>query len=179
MRLGMVDEMAGLEIETPRVRDDGLQLEEDRAFQERFWCGERLALGGFALIILLALLGFAGSGGPLALRTVATSAGSVEHPRVLRWETADRLHIVMTLDQPRHQVVLADPFSAWFDIEGVQPEPESAFIGSEGLVLQFAADGVPRPEVVVRMRPNAPGLARYRIVLDGTEPMTLTQLILP
>lgn len=179
MRFGVVDDMADLEIEAPRIRDDGLQLEEDRAFQERFWWGERIALGVFALIILLALLGFAGSGGPLAFRTVVSSAGNVEHARVVRWETAERLRVALNLDRPEHELVLADRFSAWFDIESIQPEPERSFVGPDGLVLQFAAGPVPTSEVVLSLRPDVPGLARYRIVLDGAEPMTVTQLVLP
>ncbi|MCB1992448.1 MAG: hypothetical protein KDG49_13410 [Geminicoccaceae bacterium] len=179
MQFGVVHEMADLVIEAPRIRDDGLQLEEDRAFQERFWRGERIALGVFAIIILLALLGFAGSGGLLGLGAVASSAGSVEHARVVRWQTPDRLRVVLTLDQAVHEVVLADPFSAWFDIETIQPEPERSFIGPHGLVLQFNTDGVPSSAVLLSVRPDAPGLARYRVVLDGAEPMTVTQLVLP
>ncbi len=171
--------MAETEMGSPRIRDDGLQLEEDRAFQERFWWGERMALGVFAIIILLALLGFAGSGGPLATGAVSSSAGSVEHARVVRWQTPDRLRVLLTLDQPLHEVVLADPFSAWFDTESIQPEPERSFIGPDGLVLQFNTDGGPSSAVLLSVRPDAPGLARYRVVLDGAEPMTVTQLVLP
>ena len=48
--------------ERPNVRSDGLQLDEHRRFQERFWSIERLAWCAFALIVIIALLGGFGSG---------------------------------------------------------------------------------------------------------------------
>ena len=47
------------------VRPDGLQLDEDRGFQRRFWRAERIAWGTFAAIMLAALSGLFGGSGPL------------------------------------------------------------------------------------------------------------------
>ncbi len=171
--------MADAEIAAPPIRGDGLQLEEDRASQERLWTVERMALLVFAITVVVALLGFAGSGGPLADVTVEAGSGRIVHPRVLRWQTADRLEIVLTADRPRHEVVLAAPFSTWFSIETIQPRPEAALLVPRGLVLTFAADGAPRSKVVLEVRPDRPGLARYHIGIDGAEPTLLTQLVLP
>jgi hypothetical protein len=77
----------------PRLRPDGLQLDEHRRFQERFWKLERVAWIVFAIVTLSALLSLTGAGGPLA--TVWSESGNavISYPRVARWETADESQI--------------------------------------------------------------------------------------
>ena len=171
--------MEDTEIERPPIRADGLQIEEDRTFQERVWSSERAALGAFAVIVLAALSGLAGSGGPLAERRLATEAGTIEYPRVMRWETADRVVLRLAATRPTHEVVLFAPFADRFEIDAVQPVPLTARAGQERLSLDFASDGAAGTEVVLSIRPSAPGLVRYRIGLDGAAPVTLRHLVLP
>ncbi len=49
-------------------REEQLELDEDRNFQERWWTAERIAWIGFALVIVVALAGLTGLGGPVRQR---------------------------------------------------------------------------------------------------------------
>lgn len=51
--------------EVPPIRPDGLQLDEHRQFQERFWTIERAAWIVFGMIVIAALAGAFGAGGRL------------------------------------------------------------------------------------------------------------------
>jgi len=51
--------MDGVEIrnlDQPAIREDGLQLEENRSLQRRFWQMQRIAWLGFGIVVLVALL---------------------------------------------------------------------------------------------------------------------------
>lgn len=166
-------------IEAPPVREDGLQLGEDRVLQERFWTGQRVAWGAFALIGLLALSGLSGAGGPLATATRVTPEGELRHPRVARWTRSDEIAVRFAGAADRHRLALSDAFLERFAIEGVQPQPERALAGPEGIVLEFAATGGAGARVALRVRPERPGFARYAVALDGRAPVEVATVILP
>lgn len=63
-----------------------LDVDDDRAFQEKFWTFQRVAWALMALILLAALAGTTGSGGPLAHAEASGPGGSIEYPRIARWQ---------------------------------------------------------------------------------------------
>jgi hypothetical protein len=168
-----------VEIAQPPVRDDGLQIEEDRGFQERFWTIERWAWAVFGLIILLALAGLAGGGGFLAHTTVHLEAGRIEYPRVSRWEAADEITAFFASDSPEHRLTISPQFSKYFQIEDIQPLPDSTLVSPAGEVMVFRAEGGPPNQVVLHLRAQRPGLARYDLSLDGGAPAAATTVVLP
>lgn len=165
--------------EPPPLRDDGLQLNDDRRFQERFWSFERGAWAAYALLVLLALSGLTGAGGPLAQATTASAAGEVEHPRVTRAGRADHLTVRFSGAGSVRRLALSEPFSELFDVETIRPEPARSRMGAEGLVYEFDADDDPVAPVRLTLRAEGPGVARFRIVVDDAEPLDVTTLILP
>jgi hypothetical protein len=167
-----------VEIAQPPVRDDGLQIEEDRGFQERFWTIERWAWAVFGLIILLALTGLAGGGGFLAHSTMQMEAGQVDYPRVARWEAADEITVVFASDNPEHRLTISPQFSKYFQIEDIQPLPDSTLISPAGETMMFKAEGGPT-QVVLHLRAQRPGLASYDLSLDGGSPVGATTVVLP
>ncbi len=70
-----------------------LQVADDPSFQAAMWRVQRVAWLLFAAILVAAALGFTGAGGPFARDRLATAHGVIDHPRVLRWNTADRIEI--------------------------------------------------------------------------------------
>jgi hypothetical protein len=120
--------MTKSEPQTPRVRPDGLQIEEKRGFQERFWIVERGAWIVFALIILLALLGFSGGGGYFSRGVVAAGEAEIDHPRISRWEASDEFRVTLREERERHRIEIQRPFSGYFQIEDIQPQPERAVL---------------------------------------------------
>jgi hypothetical protein len=161
------------------IRDDGLQLEEHRGFQERFWTVERWAWLFFGLILLAALAGLAGGGGFLSHSTIVTDAGEVDYPRVSRWESADEVTVTFGLPAGEHRLTLSPQFSQFFQIEDIQPMPDQSLTSPTGEVMVFRSENGPPSKVVLHLRAQRPGLARYDISLNGGDPVGVTTLVLP
>src|SRR5690606_3398725 len=124
-------------VKAPPIRQDGLQLEEHRAFQERYWTLERIAWLRFALLLLAALLGLACAGGPLSRTTTALAGGSVEHPRVLRLEAADEIVVRFAPGGTEQVLTLPTAFARALQIEQIHPEPERALLVPGGVAMIF------------------------------------------
>jgi hypothetical protein len=163
----------------PEIRDDGLQLDEDRQLQERIWTAERVAHVVFGLIVLAGLLGLAGSGGPLARATQAGEAGSVEYLRIARFDTAANVTIRFAAPRADHRVRIAGPFPDRAEIESVQPQPVREVAGPDGITFEFAAEAGEPASVTLRLRPTTPGVARLTIAIDDAAPFAGTMVVLP
>lgn len=151
----------------PPLREDGLQLKENRAFQERFWRLQRLGWAGFALLIALAVLGLTGSGGPFHRQEIALGPAMAEVPRVARWAAADEIVLRFApAGAGARQVALGGGFLDGFALERVEPTPETARLVPGGQVLTFASDGGPN-EVRLRLRPLGPGPAGFTLGAGG------------
>jgi hypothetical protein len=168
-------EAAGPEV--PPIRPDGLQMDEDRRFQERWWTGERVAQSLFWLVIAAALAGLTGRGGPFATATVATAAGELDAPRVARWQGSATLVARFHADRDRHRLELGGAFAS-FAVESVTPQPLLAF--ADGRRLTFEFDGSGEGAVAtLRLRPEAPGIVRWSAALDGAPSAPLVTVVLP
>jgi hypothetical protein len=162
----------------PPVRDDGLQLEEHRTFQKRFWIAERCAWALFVSVLVLAVLGLTGSGGPFATRAASLATGHVRHPAVARWTATDEMTVTFAESAARHRLSLQGAFFDYFQIERVQPEPRAATAVEGGTVMEFASDRSQQAMVTLHLRVLRPGLARYSVGLDGTA-IDVSTVILP
>lgn len=165
--------------EGPPIRSDGLQLDEDRALQERLWTLERVVHGLLWLIVLLGLAGLAGAGGPLSRATAAGEAGTVDYPRILRWRTTDEIELRFADGARTHRLALAGGDLQRITVEGVQPEPSRTLAGNDMLVFDLETDGRPGATAALRLRPDQPGLIRLAIRLDDGAPAAVTMLVLP
>lgn len=162
---------------TPRE----LQIHEDRVFQERMWTAERVAWIGFASVLLIALLGLTGQGGPLQRATASSGAGQIDYPRVTRWATSDE--IVLTLPAApgadRAVVETDDHFARIFRIEDIQPAPAESLALPDGQRLVFALGEGGWGQVSLHVRAMKPSLGvPVGVRIDG-EPMTITPVVLP
>lgn len=171
--------MSGSQVKAPAIRDDGLQLEEHRAFQERFWSLQRVAWVLFGLLLLAALLGLTGSGGPLSRAQVALEGGTIDYPRIARWEAADEVIVRFAPGAEQHRLTLSSGFADALQIEGIQPEPESSAAGADGAVLTFATAAGEAAEVTIHVTPLQPGYSTFAVQIDDGAPETLGVLALP
>lgn len=165
-------------LDEPGVRPDGLQLDENRAFQEKHWTVERWAWGAFIALTLAAALGATGSGGVFSHRLAELEGGTIDHPRITRWAASDEMIVRFAGGSGEPSLALSPAFAQSFQVESVQPRPQRAEGTPEGQRLVFAAADGPF-EVVVHLRAQYPGLARYRVRIDGGTPEEITTLILP
>lgn len=168
-------------LDRPKVRDDGLQLDEHRSFQERFWRSERIAWIFFVVIVGVALLGGFGSGGPLAMDTTDAAAAIIEHPRIGRWEGTDEMTITFKPDptRPEQSLHLSNSFAETFQVEDIQPLPLRTLIADGGQTLYFANPDRTSGTVTLHLRAQSAGFASFDIAINEGEPQSLTSFIFP
>jgi len=155
-------------MQAPPIRKDGLQLDEKRKLHRAFWAVERVAWVTFALVLVLALAGLTGSGGPLSKVTVGFPAGEAEYPRVARWEASDELLVRFNSGAETRRLALDHSFFEYFEVEGVQPEPERTLTSHDGVVMEFSAQQSAPVKVIIYLRALHAGLVNYRIGLDDS-----------
>ncbi|MDH2327212.1 hypothetical protein QCN27_10055 [Cereibacter sp. SYSU M97828] len=165
-------------IDIPPIRDDGLQLREDRAAQNRMWALQRAAWALFLLICLAALCGATGSGGWLHKREASFVSGAAEMPRISRWEGSDDMSITLTKNEPTHEITIGQPFFDKFAIERIQPEPAETSLSRLGQSFRFPTSGQPPHKITIDFRPIHFGLASFDLTIGG-QTQNLSTLILP
>lgn len=152
-------------VETVPHRHDGLQIDEHKTFARRHWTIERFAWAGFVLFVVAAAAGLTGGGGSQSRQVAVTGAARLDLPAVSRWQAADSLTVDFDATQPSHAVLLGPELLDLFAIEAILPEPARHSFGAEGLALEVAA---PEGRLVLSLRARRPGMARYRVTVDGT-----------
>lgn len=160
------------------LRKDGLQIDEDRSFQERFWSTERLAWVIFVLIVAAALTGATGGGGPLANGKRQIGAARIDYPVIARWTTPDTLSIQFA-EAGTAVVLLGPAFLKAFEIESIQPEPTMSTTTPEGLRLEFNVIGEGAAPIFLGIKALVAGSVRYEIGTGGTSPVTFRTFIMP
>ena len=160
--------MAG-DLEAPPVRPDGLQLDEKRSFQRKFWRVERLGWLLFAGLVLCALTGLAGGGGHFSRQSVAAGDALLDLPRIAHAQGDDRISILAGAGGAPLSIVLDDAFSRYFLIEGMQPEPERSGMVPSGFELVFSRSGDGPSRILIDIRPLRPGWTSVAISVDGEQ----------
>lgn len=162
----------------PPVRSDGLQLDEQRRRQERYWCIQRLAWWTFGAIVLLAALGLTGSGGVFHTQRIGFETATVELPRVTRWEGSDELAITFHDPAALHQIRITQPFFDRFSIERIQPEPLETVLlpGAQSMVFPSAGD--PPHHVGIDLRAGHFGWTAFDITI-GEQTRRVSLIVLP
>jgi hypothetical protein len=163
----------------PEIREDGLQLDEDRRLQEHIWTIERVAHAALFVFVLIALAGLTGNGGPLAETSTAGGGGRVDYPRITRVDAPATFTFSFAEARAKHRVRIDGGFPERFRVEEVSPEPLRQSAGRDGLAFELAATGAEPARAVVRLRGLRPGLSRLEIAIDGAAPVTATIFVLP
>ncbi|WP_207101697.1 hypothetical protein [Paracoccus shandongensis] len=168
----------GTRLTIPKIRPDGLQLDEPRARQRRYWRVQRVAWWCFGGMMLLAVLGLTGSGGVFSRQTVHFADARAEVPRVSRWEGSDEVAITFDNPAPSHEVRISQPFFERFQVERIQPEPDRASLAEGAQVMTFPATGPAPHQVKLDLRAMHFGWTRFEMTVNGeTRPITL--IVLP
>jgi hypothetical protein len=154
-------------VQAPPIRDDGLQLNEHREFQRTFWFIQRCAWMVFAFILLLVLAGLSGAGGHLSTATVTMATGQIEYPRISRWQSEDEFTVTFGVGNDIHRLTLSPIFFEYFEVDGVQPQPQRTVASRDGTTLEFAAEAAAPAQVTLYLRGLRPGFPRYSVALDG------------
>lgn len=163
----------------PPIRRNGLQIAENRTFQDRFWRAQRIAWAGFALILLLALLGVTGSGGPYSRLKIAFEDGSVEIPRFSRWQASDHLSALLPPGDGNRRLTIGSEFLRTFQVEDIEPQPLFAEVGGDATVYHFRSNTERPFMAMMHFRSHSPGIVTYSVSVNGKPAQTVRTIVWP
>ncbi len=159
------------------VRPDGLQIDENRRFQEGFWIAQRCAWGGFMLVALITATGIGGRGGTLAQGHVTIGNAEVTWPRFTRRGAPETLTIRLSGPETGPELLVGSDMQRLFQIEAITPRPAMER-GGDPLRLAFFPDPAAPNALRLSLRSQKAGVASYTIGIGGEE-TTLTTYVLP
>lgn len=148
---------------------------QDLQFQRRFWRAERIAWVAYVLLLVAALLGLTGGGGPLSHANAETPYGTIDYPQVSRWQAADDLSVRFA--GGASEVTLGEDFVELFAIESIQPQPDSATATADGIQYSFSSSA--GGAVIFNLRARRPAFFRAGAVRLGDAEVRVRPLILP
>lgn len=161
-----------------RVRPDGLQLDEQRGLQAWTWVAQRVIWALCLGLVVLALAGGTGRGGPLATRQVQVADALVDLPRITRRGATEIILIRFRADGQAAVLGLPADLAQRFEIQTITPRPVQESLTRDGIRLVFATDGPPPHVVALHLRAREAGLLRGRLQL-GDAPLRFAILTLP
>jgi protein-L-isoaspartate(D-aspartate) O-methyltransferase len=157
----------------------GPQIAEDPKFDRIQWRVERVAWVLMGLVILLALLGFLGGGGPLTRATESAGDAEVRYNRMIRFQGLTRVELSVPASGQDARITFNEPFLADMQVEGVHPEPESVEAGSDQVTYVFQlGEGEESADVTFTLRPERIGVHSADIEA-GSSTLSFWQFALP
>jgi hypothetical protein len=160
----------------------GLQVKEDRAWQERFWTAQRVGWILMALFILAAIAGLTGMGGPRSSAKAELGGGTIQYPRITRWQADDQLQVRLAPGSPADvELTLSREFVQLFAISSIQPEPSDVHATPGGHRFSFETEpGDGQRVISLTVRASRPVFEqRVAASLGDTQPQRLTITVLP
>lgn len=160
----------------------GLQVTEDRSWQEKFWTSQRVGWVLMALLILAAITGLTGMGGPLASAKAKLGGGTIEYPRITRWQADDQLEVRLDpTSAGSTELTLSPQFVQLFAISSIQPEPKDVRATTAGHRFTFETDqGGGERVIVFNLRASRPVLGqRVAASLGNGQPAQMRITVLP
>jgi protein-L-isoaspartate(D-aspartate) O-methyltransferase len=157
----------------------GPQVAEDPAFDRMQWRVERVAWVLMGLVILLALLGFLGGGGPLTRATETAGDSEVRYNRMIRFQGPTHLEVSVPASGEVARVTFDAEFLDDMEVERVQPEPDSVEAGSGVTTYVFRlGEGADSADVSFTLRPQRIGVHSANIDA-GSQTLSIWQFALP
>lgn len=167
------------------ARLDGLQVNEDIAFQRRAWRAQRVGWALIALLLAVAVLGFLGSG-PLSRATaIVPGVMRLEYQRFARYQTPETLTIRLepsALAGPVARVGIDDRYLHGMEIKSVVPPPRAVHAAGDHFVYEFDVARPDRPlSVAFLLAPQRIGPVEGRVVLQrpGAHVAAFRQVVYP
>ncbi|NLE21841.1 MAG: hypothetical protein GX624_03525 [Actinobacteria bacterium] len=158
-----------------------LETSEDLSFERRWRRLERAAQVVGVALVVLAILGFSGAGGPLSRATTGDAGFRVDYPRVMRQQTPEYLVVELRrATPPAAEVSFAGGLLRDAQILSVQPEPDSVSSGGSGTTYRFAVSAPRSLRVVLRFEHRSWGADDLVVRAGpGGAPVRATVLVLP
>jgi hypothetical protein len=164
-----------------QVKSSSLEVHEDRPWQETLWTAQRVGWAVMALIVLAALVGLTGKGGPIASASAETAGATILYPRITRWKSDDQLTVRLPPSASgKVDVELSKAFGELFAIRSVEPEPSEVQATANGHRYTFEVEGGGDKLVVFGLHAENPAIQRtVRAQIADAPPAHLTITVLP
>ncbi|WP_416066353.1 hypothetical protein ACK9YZ_09230 [Rhizobium sp. ZK1] len=153
-------------------------IEDHTRFQERIWHAQRWAWVGFAAILISALFGALGRGGPLSQQETKLAGGSLELPIITRWNAPDELRVFFLPSSSDRRFVVDPDFLTIFSIESIEPPQKATDYENGRIGYVFPADAIAASQVILRLQTQKPGLRSFRIGI-GQDVVERSVIVLP
>lgn len=165
-----------------RTQRSGLQISEDMAFQRRTWLVERIVWILLGLVLIAALLGFFGGGGPAASAETSTEDGnlSMQYERFLRLESPTQLRVVARPFGTTLRLWLERDYVEAIEITSIVPEPHRVEAAEDRYTFEFPLTASAETATVFfYIEPRKAWNLTGRLGLDGGAELMLRQLVYP
>lgn len=157
-----------------------LAVADDRDWQERFWTVQRIGWLMMALLVVAALAGATGKGGPLASATITTDGGIIDYPRISRWQSSEDVIVRLAPSASGDVELLVSPaFSKVFSIDSILPEPSSSQATAAGHLFTFATMAGGNKQIILRVTGGKPVVEQPVDVRIGRSAAHLKVTVLP
>lgn len=146
-------------------RIEDLEIDQDLSFERREYVVQRIGRAAMVLIVVAALLGYAGTG-PLSLTQTESSTGSlgVIYERFGRrgHSTDITLHVDGSVaENGEIDVWVSSDYLDRMQLDGITPQPDQAASADEGVVYTFLVD-----------EPGDPLTVNFNLTIDAMGPET-------
>lgn len=153
-------------------------INEDPAFQRRFWIAQRAAWLLLAALVVAALAGVTGGGGPFAMGRVGGDGFRLEYPVFARRQAGDEVTITVDGTREATMLHLEQAFLDRFRIVGMSPAPSDQVATPWGQAYRFRLSGAGERTIRLGVVPVAAGRSDYAVVVDGQMAL-LSTFVLP
>lgn len=164
--------------QSPSQRPD---IDDEVAFQRRVWRFERVGWFVMGLIILAALLGYAGNG-PYSSTERGDHRLRIEYSRFARHLSPAQVTIHVgaeAIEDGAVTLVLDGDFAERFEIDNVVPMPAQWQSDAGAVRMRIPVRGDAPGVVRIYMTPQGFGPVSTRIGIDGSPALELWQFIYP
>ena len=156
-----------------------LEIDEDIVFQRREWLAQRIGTFFLFLIVVCALLGITGMGGPLSRGEAGEPAGAfhVEYERVVRRSATATMTLHFRGGSGEMKFWVAAPYVSNVVVQTVVPTPSAVSVEHERYVYTVQA-GTPDISVILQIKHMTVGRIKAELGLVGGPSVRFTQVSL-
>jgi hypothetical protein len=146
------------------------RIEEGIGFQRRVWRAERIGWALMLALVLAALGGLFGGGGPLARGQARDGGLEADWPRMARLGAGAPIRVTLPPEPGAREAELRLPadFAARWRVREIAPAPLEAEAGAAAFVLRLRRDPDGHAAVSIEAEPEGgPGPRRLRLEASG------------
>lgn len=165
-------------------KPDGLQGAEESAYHARSWAAQHIAWAILAALLIAALLGVFGGGGPLSWTRERTPDGALEirYERFVRRDAPAQLEVRVAAalaDAGHIRLRVGREYLTSVRVEWITPPPLRVEAAGEETVYVFAARAGAPSTLMFNLQMQASGRQRARFTVGPDHSIGFTQFVYP